>query len=240
MIMDQVGIKGQDKIMKTAISIIGCGGLGTSVAQYLSMSGISNFSLVDYDSIVMSNLNRQTLFTEKDIGRKKSEVLSKKIKEINNLAKIAYFDEKVTSSNIHNFIDKKSIVLDCTDNFQSRLLINEYCNHNKKILVSAAIQNFDIQAFKLAPWMNDENPCYKCIFPELINDNEESCDEMGIISSVAGLAGLLQANLTINYILGLNTNFNEFILLDCINLDMKKISIKKDKHCKICNLNIQS
>ena len=70
MIMDQVGIKGQDKIMKTAISIIGCGGLGTSVAQYLSMSGISNFSLVDYDSIVMSNLNRQTLFTEKDIGRK--------------------------------------------------------------------------------------------------------------------------------------------------------------------------
>lgn len=235
MIMDQVGIEGQDKIIKSEICVIGCGGLGTSVAQYLSMSGISNFNLVDFDSVVISNLNRQTLFTEKDIGKKKSKVLSKKIKEINSLAEVNYFDEKVTSKNIHNFINKKAIVLDCTDNFESRLLINKYCHDHKKILVSAAIQNFDIQAFMLASWLENDNPCYKCIFPELTNDNEASCDEMGIISSVAGLAGLLQANLTINYILGLKTSFKEFILLDCINLDMKKISIKKNRQCKICN-----
>ena len=104
MIMDQVGIEGQDKIIKSEICVIGCGGLGTSVAQYLSMSGISNFNLVDFDSVVISNLNRQTLFTEKDIGKKKSKVLSKKIKEINSLAEVNYFDEKVTSKNIHNFI----------------------------------------------------------------------------------------------------------------------------------------
>ena len=234
-IMDQVGIEGQKKISKSSISIIGCGGLGTSAAQYLSMSGINNFKLIDNDYVDITNLNRQTLFTENDIGEKKSKILSTKIMEINKSVNIDFYEEKVTSSNIQKFINKNSIVLDCTDNFESRLLINKYCHYNKNVLISAAIQNFDIQAFIIASWLHKKNPCYKCIFPELINDNEASCDEMGIIASVAGLAGLIQANLTLNFILGLRDNFREFILVDCINFDIKKILVSKSKFCKICN-----
>ena len=232
-IMDQVGIEGQKKISKSSISIIGCGGLGTSAAQYLSMSGINNFTLIDNDYVDITNLNRQTIFTENDIGKKKSKILSRKIKEINKSVNINFYEEKVTSSNIQKFINNNSIVLDCTDNFESRLLINKYCHNNQNILISAAIQNFDIQAFILAPWLHKKTS-YNNIF-RLINDNEASCDEMGIIASVAGLAGLIQANLTLNFILGLRNNFREFILVDCIKFDLKKILVNKSKDCKICN-----
>ena len=118
------------------------------------MSGINNFTLIDNDYVDITNLNRQTLFTENDIGKKKSKILSRKIKEINKSVNINFYEEKVTSSNIQKFINNNSIVLDCTDNFESRLLINKYCHNNQNILISAAIQNFDIQAFILAPWLH--------------------------------------------------------------------------------------
>ncbi len=234
-IMDKIGIEGQKRISNASISIVGCGGLGTSAAQYLSMSGVGCLNLIDDDFIVLSNLNRQTLFTEKDIGKNKSKILSKKIKEINGTSKITSNDQKITSENIHKFLKNGSIILDCTDNFKSRLIINKFCHQNKRILVSAALQNFDIQAFILASWKGEKNPCYKCIFPNLRNDNNNSCDEMGIIASVAGLGGIIQANLALNYILKLNSNFKELILFDCMNFELKKITIKKNKSCEICN-----
>ncbi len=234
-IMEKVGFEGQKKIYNSSICIVGCGGLGTSAAQYLSMSGIGRLVLIDPDSIVLSNLNRQTLFTEKDIGASKCKVLSEKIKNINESITINYYQNKINENNIDLLLGKSRIILDCTDNFESRLIINKFCHDKKKILVSAALQNFDIQAFIFSSWSNKENPCYKCIFPSLTSDENLSCDEMGIIASVAGLGGIIQANLAINYILKLNSNFKELILLDSINLDIKKIKIKKNKHCKICS-----
>ena len=143
-IMEQVGVEGQKKINNSSICIIGCGGLGTSAAQYLSMSGIGRLVLIDHDSIVLSNLNRQTLFTEKDIGESKCEVLTKKIKNINKSITVNYYQKKINENNIDQYIEDCSIVLDCTDNFESRLIINKFCHNKKKILVSAALQNFDI------------------------------------------------------------------------------------------------
>ena len=105
----------------------------------------------------------------------------------------------------------------------------------KKILVSAALQNFNIQAFIFSSWSDKKNPCYKCIFPSLSADKNLSCDEMGIIASVAGLGGIIQANLALNHILKLNSNFKELILLESINLDIRKIKIEKNNNCKICN-----
>jgi len=233
-IMEQVGIEGQKKINNSAICIIGCGGLGTSAAQYLSMSGVGKLVFVDHDSIVLSNLNRQTLFTERDIGESKCKVLTKKIKNINKSIIINYYQKKINENNIDQYIENCSIVLDCTDNFESRLIINKFCHKKKKILVSAALQNFDIQAFILSSWSSNKNPCYKCIFPNLTTTENLSCDEMGIIASVAGLGGIIQANLTLNYILNLHNNFRELILLDSVKLDIKKIKIQKNKNCEVC------
>ena len=233
-IMEQVGVEGQKKINNSSICIIGCGGLGTSAAQYLSMSGIGKLVFIDHDSIVLSNLNRQTLFTEKDIGESKCEVLTKKIKNINKSITVNYYQKKINEINIDQYIENCSIVLDCTDNFESRLIINKFCHNKKKILVSAALQNFDIQAFIFSSWSSNKNPCYKCIFPNLTTTENQSCDEMGIIASVAGLGGIIQANLALNYILKLHNNFKELILLDSIRLDIKKIKIEKNKNCKVC------
>ena len=232
--MEQIGVSGQKKIFNASVCIIGCGGLGTSAAQYLSMSGLGNITLIDDDKVSLSNLNRQTLFTEEDIGRSKSLALSEKIKSINKSIKIIYFKKKVTSKNIKKFVGKDKIVLDCTDNYESRLVINKFCHFEKKVLISAALQNFELQAFMSSSWSKQDNPCYKCIFPKLNKDTAMSCDEMGIIASVAGLGGLIQANLAINFILKLKSNFQELILFDCLNLDLKKIKITKNKKCTEC------
>ena len=235
-IMEQVGVEGQKKINNSSICIIGCGGLGTSAAQYLSMSGVGKLIFIDHDSIVLSNLNRQTLFTEKDIGENKCKVLTKKIKNINKSITVNYYQKKINENNIDQYIENCSIVLDCTDNFESRLIINRFCHKKKKILVSAALQNFDIQAFIFSSWSGKKNPCYKCIFPNLTTTENLGCDEMGIIASVAGLGGIIQANLALNYILNLNNNFKQLILLDSVKLDIKKIKIEKNKNCEVCCL----
>ncbi len=234
-IMDQIGVDGQKKIFKSSISIIGCGGLGTSAAQYLAMSGVNSLVLIDDDEISLSNLNRQTLFNEKDIGRKKSKILANKILKINKTLKVKNLEKRITDKNISLFLKDSEIILDCTDNFESRLIINKFCHENKKILISAALQGFEIQAFVFASWKDKENPCYKCVFPDLIDDQNVSCDEMGIIASVAGIGGLFQANLALNYILGLRRNFKEFVLFDSVYLELKKISVKKNPVCKICS-----
>lgn len=234
-IMGQIGIDGQKKISNSSIAIVGCGGLGTSAAQYLSMSGVGNITLIDHDSVALSNLNRQTLFTEKDIGKSKCMVLSRRIKSINESIELCHYQKKITNLNINQYLGKPSIILDCTDNFESRFIINKFCHSEKKILISAALQNFDIQAFIFSSWSDNTNPCYKCIFPNLKNDANLSCDDMGIVASVAGLGGLIQANLALNHILKLRNNFKEFILFDCLNFDIKKIVVSKNKNCQECN-----
>ena len=158
----------------------------------------------------------------------------KKIKNINKSITVNYYQKKINENNIDQYIENCSIVLDCTDNFESRLIINKFCHKKKKILVSAALQNFDIQAFILSSWSSNKNPCYKCIFPNLTTTENLSCDEMGIIASVAGLGGIIQANLALNYILNLHNNFRELILLDSVKLDIKKIKIQKNKNCEVC------
>ena len=236
-IMEKVGIEGQEKIMNTSISIIGCGGLGTTAAQYLTMSGIGEILLVDDDSVCLSNLNRQTLFSEKDLGGNKAEVLKKSLKKINPKSKLISQASRINKRNISKFLEKYSIILDCSDNFETRYLVNQYAFQKKKILVSCALQNFDIQVYTFSSWNNEYNPCYECIFPKDISRNTRSCDELGIIAPVAGMGGIFQANAVINIILNKNKQiFREIILYDCFERIFKKIQISKNSKCKICKL----
>merc|ERR1711977_380205 len=131
-IMENVGIEGQEKIMNTSISIIGCGGLGTTAAQYLTMSGIGSILLVDDDSVCLSNLNRQTLFSESDLGKNKAEVLKKNLKKINSESKLISLPKKINKRNISKFLEKYRIILDCSDNFENRYLVNQYAFQKKK------------------------------------------------------------------------------------------------------------
>ena len=236
-IIDNIGIEGQEKIMNTSISIIGCGGLGTTAAQYLTMSGIGEILLIDDDSVSLSNLNRQTLFSEKDLGKSKAEVLKKNLKKINSKSKFKSQTSRVNKKNISKFLEQYNIILDCSDNFETRYLINQYAFQKRKILVSCALQNFDIQVYAFSSWDNKYNPCYECIFPKNNSSNSNSCDELGIIAPVAGMGGIFQANTVINIILNKNKKiFREIILYDCFERIFKKIQIKKSSKCITCKL----
>ena len=233
-IIDKIGITGQKKIIDSSVCVIGCGGLGTSASQYLAMTGIGEIMLIDNDIIDLSNLNRQALFFEKDIGKSKVKVLSENLKKINNTIKIKYLKKKITKKNIVELLPNFKFILDCTDNFKSKYIINEYCFKKKKTLVSCAIQNFDVQASVFSSWKKDF-PCYECVFPNTKNFENKNCNSMGITAPVAGIGGLFQAMLTLNVIID-NSNglFKELILFDSFNRTFKKIKIKKNPKCKIC------
>ncbi len=237
-LIDSIGINGQKKIIGAKALIIGCGGLGTSAAQYLSMTGVGHIGLVDDDTISLSNLNRQTLFTEKEIGKKKVNVLLDKLKKINSKAEIKKFNVRVNNTNIKQLANKYDYILDCSDNFTTRFLVNKFCHINKKILVTAALQNFDVQATILKSWYKNDNPCYECFFPNSTDYPQDSCDEMGILASVAGLGGIFQANLLINDILcKKKITYNKLILFSCSEFRMRKIKFRKNLKCKICKNN---
>ena len=235
-IIEKIGLSGQKKILNSSICIVGCGGLGSSSAQYLSMTGIGNIMLIDNDLINLSNLNRQTLFFERDIGKFKVDTLKKNLQEINPEAKINISKKKINKKNIDSYLSPYKIILDCTDNFKSRYLINEYCLKKKKILVSAALQNFDLQASVFASWKKGQYyPCYNCIFPEIHNTINQSCDEQGIAAPVAGFGGVLQAMLTIKLIISASQKiFQELILFDAFERNFQKIKIKRNPDCKTC------
>ena len=234
-IIEKIGITGQKKIFSSSVCIVGCGGLGSSAAQYLSMTGVGNLMLIDNDLVNLSNLNRQTLFYEKDIGKHKVDILKKNLQEINPESKIKICKKKIQKNNIDSYLSKYRVILDCTDNFQSRYLINEYCFKKKKILVSAALQNFDLQASVFSSWKKGKYPCYNCIFPKSHNTINQSCDEQGIAAPVAGFGGVLQAILTIKLIISPSPKiFQELILFDTFGRNFQKIKIKRNAECKIC------
>jgi adenylyltransferase/sulfurtransferase len=189
-ILKKIGISGQKKIEKAKVLIIGMGGLGCPLLAYLASSGICNIGLVDHDKVETSNLNRQILFNSSDLGKYKVIQARAKIKKIYNKVKIKIFKKKISLDNIEAVIKNYDIICDGTDNFNTRYLVNDYCKKNKKILISAAISQFDGQLFKFD--FKKTGQCFRCFMPEK-PFQENSCGEEGIFSPVAGIMGSYQA-----------------------------------------------
>ena len=190
-ILKQVGILGQKKIFSAKVLIVGMGGLGCPVALYLSNLGIKNIGLADHDKVDVSNLNRQVLFNIKDIAKSKVVQAKKVLLRVNKKIKINVYNQKIIKKNIVNILNKYDIICDCSDNFTTRYLLNDFCLKNKKILISAAISKFEAHIFNFN--FSKNIPCYRCFMPE-IPEQENKCDVEGILPTVAGIAGTLQAN----------------------------------------------
>ena len=159
-ILKKVGISGQKKINKAKVLIIGVGGLGCPLLSYLASSGVNNIGIVDHDKIELGNLNRQILFNTSDLGKYKVDQAKVKIKKIYNQIKLKTYKIKITKKNIKSILKEYDIICDGTDNFDTRLLINDYCKKNKKILISAAISKFDGHLFKFN--FKKKIPCFRC------------------------------------------------------------------------------
>ena len=232
-ILKKVGISGQKKIKNAKVLIIGIGGLGCPLLLYLASSGINNIGIVDYDKIELGNLNRQILFNTSDLGKYKVNQAKLKIKKIYNQIKIKTLKVKITKKNINTILKGYNIICDGTDNFDTRLLINDYCKKNKKILISAAISKFDGHLFKFN--FKKKTPCFRCFMPQQpIQDM--NCDVEGIFPPVAGILGSLQANEVLKTILDLEDDLNGNILIfDSLKMSIRKSKIQINPNCKnIC------
>ncbi len=229
-ILKKIGISGQKKIKKAKVLIIGVGGLGCPLLSYLASSGISNIGIVDHDKIELGNLNRQILFNSSDLGKYKVNQAKIKIKKIYNRIKIKTLKIKITKKNIKKTLKGYNIICDGTDNFDTRLLINDYCKENKKILISAAISKFDGHLFKFN--FKKKIPCFRCFMPQQ-PIQEMNCDVEGIFPPVAGILGSLQANEVLKTILDLKDDLNGNILIfDSLKMNIRKSKIQINPNCK--------
>ena len=234
-ILKNIGILGQNKITNSKVLIIGMGGLGCPVAEFLTRSGIGSLGIVDHDRISLSNIHRQSLFNEKDLNQQKVKIAKKKLNNINSLTKIKIFNYKLNKSNFQKIIKDYDYIVDGTDNFESKFLINDLSLKYKKFLITGAISKFDGHIFKFN-FKNKKEPCLRCFYQEeKISDEILNCEYEGILGTVAGIVGTMQANEILKNILNIGQSLNNYILIiDLLNLNFRKAKIKKRKNC-LCN-----
>ena len=234
-ILKNVGVLGQKKILNSRVLIIGMGGLGCPVAEFLTRSGIGMLGIVDHDLVSISNIHRQSLYNEKDIDKSKVKIAKKKLKNINSKTKVNIYNFKLDKKNFIKIIKNYDYIVDGTDNFETKFLINDISLKYKKFLVTGAISKFDGHIFTF-DFNNKKNPCLRCFYQEeTISDDILNCEYEGILGTIAGIIGTMQANEILKKILDIGKNLNGFILiLDLLNLNFRKVKLNKRKKCK-CN-----
>ena len=229
-ILKNIGALGQRKIQDAKVLIIGMGGLGCPAAEFLTRSGIGTLGIVDHDRVSLSNIHRQTLYTEKDVNKSKVKIAKKKLNEINSKTKINIFNYKLNKIKFHKIIKNYDYIVDGTDNFESKFLINDISLDYKKFLVVGAISKFDGHIFSF-DFKNKNNPSLRDFYQEeVVTDDILNCEYDGILGTVAGIVGTMQANEILKKILNIGQNLNGFVLiLDLLNLSMRRVKLKKRK-----------
>ena len=231
-ILKNIGILGQKKIVNSKVLIVGMGGLGCPVAEFLTRSGIGTLGIIDNDLVNLSNIHRQSLFNEKDLNRSKVKVAKKKLKDINPKTKVNIFNLRLDKKNSKKIIKNYDYIVDGTDNFKTKFLINDLSLKYEKFLVTGAISKFDGHVFSF-DFKKKNLPCLRCFYQEKeISDDILNCESEGILGTVAGIVGTIQANEVIKKILNIGKGLDGFILIiDLINLNFRKVKIKKRKNC---------
>ena len=231
-VLKNIGIVGQKKIISTKVLIVGVGGLGSPVSEILSRAGVGLIGIIDNDKVALSNLHRQSLYSSSDIGKFKVHAAKERIKKINPNTKIKEYKIRLNYKNFKKIINNYDYIVDGSDNFSTKFLLNDFCIKYKKTLVVGAISKFDGHIFTFN-FKNRKSPCLRCFFQEYeISDNLLSCESEGILGSVAGIVGTIQANEIIKKILDIGKSLDGYIfILDLLLLSFRKVKIKKIKNC---------
>ena len=230
-ILKDIGTLGQKKIIKSKVLIVGMGGLGCPVAEFLIRAGIGTLGIVDSDSVDLSNIHRQSLYNIKDLKKKKVFVAREKLKKINSKAKINCYKIRLNFKNYQKVINNYDYIVDGTDNFKTKFLINDICKISKKFLVAGAINKFDGHVFTF-DFKSKKTPCIRSFFQEKeISDEILNCEYEGILGTVAGIIGTLQANEILKKILDIGKSLNgNILILDLLNLNFRKVKLSKIKN----------
>ena len=234
-ILKDIGIFGQKKILSAKVLIVGAGGLGCPAAEFLSRAGVGTIGIIDDDKVSLSNIHRQSLYQTSDVGKSKVQVIKKKIKLINPNTKVKIYKLRLNNINFKKIINNYNFIIDGSDNFKTKFLLNDFSFKFKKFLVSGAISKFDGHIFTF-DFNEKKIPCLRCFFQETkIADNLLNCESEGILGTVAGIVGTIQANEVLKKILTIGKNLNgNILILDLLNLNFRKVKLKKRKNC-FCN-----
>ena len=233
-ILKEVGAKGQKKLLNSKVLIIGAGGLGAPAAMYLAAAGVGHIGIVDMDKVDLSNLQRQVIHTTDDLGKAKVESAKETMTAINPDVEVETYRIFVNASNIRELIRDYDFIIDGTDNFPAKFLINDACVLEKKPFVHAGIIRFQGQVMTYVP---NEGPCYRCVFKNPPpNDAIPTCKQAGVIGAMAGTIGTLQAMETIKYIVGKGKLLTGYLLTyDALTMEFRKIKLPSDTHnCAVC------
>ena len=227
-ILKNIGVLGQKKIIQSKVLIIGMGGLGCPVAEFLTRTGIGSLGIVDYDRVDLSNIHRQSLYDIDDLKKFKVIAAQKKLRKINPKTKVRCHKIKLNKNNYSKIIKNYDYIVDGSDNFETKFLINDFCKASKKKLVTGAISKFDGHVF-VFDFKDKKTPCIRSFFQEeKISDDILNCEYEGILGTVAGIVGTIQANEILKKILNIGKNLNGHILIiDLLNFSFRKVKLKK-------------
>jgi adenylyltransferase/sulfurtransferase len=236
-LLDALGIEGQERILATHALIVGAGGLGSPVALYLASAGIGKITLVDDDSVDFTNLQRQILHTQARVGMAKAESGKLALAAINPEIDIVPLQKRLSGDALDALVASADLVLDCCDNFATRHAINRACVHHRKPLVSGAAIRFDGQ-ISVYDLRRDDMPCYHCLFPEAEDVEEVRCAVMGVFAPLTGIIGSMQAAEALKLATGIGeTLTGRLLLLDAMEMEWRTVKFKKDPGCAVCGPN---
>lgn len=231
-LLEDVGVEGQEKILNSKVLIIGTGGLGSPAAFYLAAAGVGTLGLVDADVVDLTNLQRQIIHATKDVGVPKVHSAKEKINALNPDVKVKTYHQMALASNILELIEEYDFVIDGTDNFAAKFLINDACVLGKKPYSHGGILRFDGQTMTYLPG----ETCYRCVFQAPPPANAvPSCSQAGVLGAIAGMLGTIQATEALKFITGTGVNLtNQLLTFDAKTMNFRKIKFKQNKNCPVC------
>lgn len=234
LVMPEVGREGQERLKVARILVVGTGGLGSPVAMYLAAAGIGKLGLVEFDRVEESNLQRQVLFGQSDIGRPKIEVAQARLREINPLIEVTTHPTRIDSSNAMTLLTDYDLVVDGSDNFPTRYLVNDACVLTGKPYIYGSIFRFEGQ---ISVFWGAQGPCYRCLFPEPPPPGlVPSCAEGGVLGVLPGIIGSLQANEAIKLVLGIGESLvGRLLVFDALTVRFREMRLQKNADCPVCS-----
>lgn len=233
--LPQMDISGQQHLLQSHALIIGLGGLGSPVAMYLAAAGVGKLTLVDFDDVDLSNLQRQIIHRHDDIGRAKVDSAADTLRALNSEIRIDALNQKLTDETLAEAVQQADVVIDASDNFATRFAINRACVVNHTPLVSGAAMRLEGQVSVFPNIAGEDAPCYRCLYDD-IPEAEARCSETGVLAPVVGIIGSIQATEAIKLLSGLGTPLSGRLLtLDASTLEFREIRLRRDPQCPVCN-----
>ncbi|MDY6775178.1 MAG: molybdopterin-synthase adenylyltransferase MoeB [Halobacteria archaeon] len=233
-ILDQVGAEGQSKLLSSRVLVIGAGGLGSPVIQYLAAVGVGTIGIVDDDEVERSNLQRQVIHGDDDVGRPKVDSAEDFVARLNPDVEVEKYETRIDENNIDNIIESFDFVIDATDNFATRYLVNDACTLADKPFSHGAIFKFEGQ---VTSFTDPEGPCYRCMFPEAPPPGMmPNCAEAGVIGVLPGIIGVVQATEAVKYLLDIGDSLDgRMMFYDSTDMSFEEVEIHKDPNCPVCS-----